>query len=114
MDMPPCGLAGSSLAGRRALGAAALAGRALASLGPCPPDLREAEEEAALRALPLVLALRGATPTASYSLRRSQLLLLDLVALPYTSCAAVQPGRGRNGSGRQQRRTALQAAHAGR
>ena len=52
------------------------------------PDLREPAEPKPplLRVLPLVLALSGATPTASYSLRRSQELLLDLVALPYTSC----------------------------
>lgn len=56
-----------------------------------PPALRCAEA-APLRALPLVLALRGVTPTASYSLRRSQELLLDLVALPYTSCTRAGEG----------------------
>ena len=73
-------------------------GLAAASFGAAEPDLREAAEAAGLRALPFVLALRGATPTASYSLRRSQELLLDLVALPYTSCR--QGGRQANSGGR--------------
>ena len=49
-------------------------------------DLRGLEDPEALRLLPLVADLSGAAPMASYSLRRSQSLLLECVTLPYTIC----------------------------